>query len=248
MMLRCAAFLAVVGFSQAATTLTLRPSASTANAGDAYLRAAAPTSNFGGAGALVVSGSGAGNTNGPFASVLKFDLALATSALDAAYGAGNWTIDSILLELTAVTPNNVTFNANAAGTISIDWLSTDSWSETGGSGITWNSLPSVVAGGSQSLGSLSYNGSLGTFQAAVTPSAGLLNDFASGGTASLYLHAGADPAASMVFNSRNFGTEASRPALTIVASPEPGRVSLFLLGAGILLARRRRHASMQPCR
>jgi hypothetical protein len=124
-MIRSLLFLTLAITAQAATTITLRPNNSTPNSGDAYIRAAAATTNFGGSGALVISGSGAGNTNGQFASLLKFDLAVATSALDTAYGAGNWSIESILLELTAVVPNNVTFNANAAGNVDVDWLATD---------------------------------------------------------------------------------------------------------------------------
>lgn len=232
-MIRSLLLLSLALSAQAATTITLRPSSSTPNSGDAYNRAAAPTTNFGGSGALVISG--AGTTNGQFASLMKFDLAVATTALDTAYGAGNWTIDSILLELTAVVPNNVTFNANAAGAIDVDWLATDSWTE---SGITWSGLPAVVSGGSQSMGSLAYNGGLGTTQYELTSTAGFVNDLTTGGIASLQLSATSDANASLVINSRNFGTAASRPALIITASPEPGRVLLIFLGLTVILARR----------
>lgn len=234
-MIRSLLFLTLAITAQAATTITLRPSSSTANSGDAYSRAATPTTNFGGSGALVVSGSGVGNTNGQFASLLKFDLAVATSAFDTAYGTGNWSIDSILLELTAVTPMNVTFNANAAGAVDIDWLASDSWTEAG---ITWNGLPTVVSGGSQSMGTLAYNGGLGTTQYALSSTAGFVNDLTSGGIASLQLSATSDPNASLVINSRNFGTAASRPALIITASPEPSRALLLMLGFSVILARR----------
>ena len=237
-MIRCLllSFLALT--TQAATTITVRPGSSTPNSGDAYNRAAAATTNFGNSGALVISGSGPGNTNGQFASLLKFDLAVATSALDTAYGVGNWSIDSILLELTAVVPNNVTFNANAAGAIDVDWLMTDSWTETG---ITWNGLPAVISGGSQSMGTLAYDGGPGTTQYSLTSTAGFVNDLTSGGIASLLISANSDPNASLVINSRNFGTPASRPALIITASPEPGRISLIMLGLIVILARRVRN-------
>ncbi len=234
-MIRCLLLSLLALTTQAATTITLRPSNSTPNSGDAYNRAAAATTNFGNSGALVISGSGAGNANGQFASLLKFDLAVATSALDTAYGAGNWSIESILLEITAVTPNNITFNANAAGAIDVDWLTTDSWTETG---ITWTGLPAVVSGGSQSMGALAYDGGLGTTQYALTSTAGFVNDLTSGGIASLQLSATSDPNASLVINSRNFGTPASRPALIITASPEPGRALLIFLGLTVILARR----------
>jgi hypothetical protein len=225
----------------AATTITVRPSSSTPNSGDAYLRAAAPATNYGSAGALVISGSG--NTNGQFASVLKFDLSLATSAFDAAYGAGNWTLTSLQIELTAVEPNNPTFNPNAAGALQADWLATDSWIESGASSITWNGLTSLILGGSESLGTLAFNGALGTTQYALNASLGFANDLANGGITSIYLNASTDPNASLVVNSRNFGTLANRPALILTASPEPSRAVLLLLGIAVIIGRRGQRAS-----
>jgi hypothetical protein len=224
----------------ASTTIVVRPSSTTPNSGDAYLRAAAPTTNFGGAGALVVAGSSAANTKGEFASVLKFDLSVATSALDTAYGAGNWTVESILLELTVVVPNNVNFNANAAGTLSVDWLATDSWIESGASSITWSGLPALLSGGSQSMGVLAFDGGLGTTQKALTGNVGFMTDLTSGGIATIYLNAASDPNLSLTMNSRNFGTPETRPALIITASPEPGRTMLLLLGTTLMSLRRRR--------
>jgi hypothetical protein len=224
---------------QAATTVVLRPSSSTANSGDAYT-ATGPTgglqaNNFGNAGALVISGTAA--PNGQFQSVLKFDLATVTSTLNATFGAGAWVIDSLALELSAAVPNNASFNPNVAGQIAVDWLSTDSWTE---GGITWNGMAALIAGGSESLGSLSYNGSSpSTVSYTLGSSAGFASDLAAGGIASLRLSA-ADTTVSMVLNSRNFGTVANRPALIITASavPEPSRATLLLLG--LLAVGRRR--------
>lgn len=236
-MIRCLVFCALAVSAPAATTITLRPSNSTPNSGDAYNASANPTTNFGNSGALVVSGTGGTNSLGAFASLLKFDLSVVTSALDATYGAGSWTLDSLQIQLTAATPNNPSFNDNAAGQVSLQWLQTDSWTEAG---ITWNGLSSVVAGGSESLGTLAYNGSnSGTSTYALNSSPGFLADLTSGGIASFYLSA-ADPSVSMVINSRNFGTAANRPALIIVASPEPSRVLLLFCGLGSLWLRRKR--------
>jgi hypothetical protein len=88
------------------------------------------------------------------------------------------------------------------------------------------------------MGMLAYNGGLGTTQYALTSTAGFVNDLTSGGIASLQLSASSDPNASLVVNARNFGTAASRPALIITASPEPGRVLLIFLGLTVILARR----------
>ena len=44
----------------------------------------------------------------------------------------------------------------------------------------------------------------------------------------------ADSAVSYLFDSRNFGTASARPALSIVAAPEPGVCAMFTLGAIVL--------------
>ncbi|MBL9183377.1 MAG: DNRLRE domain-containing protein [Verrucomicrobiaceae bacterium] len=238
-MIRGLWFFCLASVASAATVVTIQPSSTTPNSGDAYLRAAAPASNFGNSGALVVSGSGAANTNGQFASFLKFDLATAKTAFDAAYGIGNWTLDSVQLQLTAATPNNPVFNANAAGLIFIEWLADDTWLENA---VTWNGMATVVAAGNESLGSVSYNGaSSGTALATLTASAGFTHDLTSDGSASFRLAAG-DADVSMVVNSRNFGTAANRPALILSASavPEPSRFIFFGTSLMCLMIRRTR--------
>lgn len=187
----------------------------------------------------MVSGAGTANTNGPFASVLKFDLATAKTAFDAAYGAGGWMLDSIQLQLTAATPANPTFNTNAAGLVLVEWLADDSWLENA---ITWNGMAALVGAGNESLGSLSYTGaSSGSQVANLTASTGFTTDLQNGSTASFRLAAG-DADVSMVVNARNFGTAASRPALILSASaaPEPSRVILVATGLMCLARRRRR--------
>jgi hypothetical protein len=251
-MIRGVLSLLLASVASAATVVTIQPSATTPNSGDAYLRAAAGASNFGAAGALVVSGSGAANTNGQFASLLKFDLATAKTAFDAAYGAGGWTLDGIQLQLTATSPANPTFNANAAGLVLVEWLADDSWLENAitwngmaalvGNAITWNGMAALVGAGNESLGSLGYTGaSSGSQVASLTASSGFTTDLQNGSTASFRLAAG-DADVSMVVNARNFGTAASRPALILSASavPEPSRVILVATGLMCLARRRRR--------
>jgi hypothetical protein len=238
-MIRWLLYLVFAVSASAATVVTIRPAAATSNSGDAYLRAASAASNFGASGALVVSGSGVGNTNGQFASLLKFDLATAKTTFDAAYGLGGWTLDSLQLQLTTATPLNATFNANAAGLVLIEWLADDTWLENA---ITWNGMAAVVGAGNESLGSVSYNGAnSGTVLATLTAATGLVSDLQNGSTASFRLAAG-DAGVSMVVNARNFGTATSRPALILSASavPEP---SSFILAMGTLMSlmlRRRR--------
>lgn len=226
--------LAVAAAAPAATTVVLRPGSSTPNSGDAYNASASPAGNFGNAGALVVAGNGAANTNGEFVSLLKFDLAAVVSTLNSTFGAGQWSLDSVQLQLTSVPALNSSFNANAAGNVAVTWLADDSWTE---SGITWNGVPGIVAGGTQSLGTFSYDGGTSTTSYTLGASAGFLNDLQNGGVASLELSA-ADPNVSITMNSRNFTNAANRPALFITASPEPGRASLLLMGFGSVWFRR----------
>ncbi|MFM2168102.1 MAG: hypothetical protein RIS79_2473 [Verrucomicrobiota bacterium] len=238
-MIRGLCCLLMASVASAATVVTIQPSATTPNSGDAYLRAAAAASSFGSAGALVVSGSGSANTNGQFASLLKFDLATAKTAFDAAYGIGNWTLDSIQLQLNATTPGNPTFNANTAGLVLVEWLADDTWLE---SAITWNGMAALVGAGNESLGSLAYTGaSTGLAIANLTASTGFTTDLQNGSTASFRLVAG-DADVSMVVNSRNLGTAGNRPALILSASavPEPSRLIMATAGLIRLGNRRRR--------
>lgn len=238
-MIRGLWYLCLATAASAATVVTIQPSSTTPNFGDAYLRAAAAASNFGASGALVVSGSGTANTLGQFASLLKFDLATAKTTFDAAYGVGGWTLDSLQIRLTAATPLNGTFNANAAGLVLIEWLADDTWLENA---ITWNGMAAVVGAGNESLGSVSYNGAnTGTILASLTAGSGLTNDLQNGSTASFRLAAG-DADVSMVVNARNFGTAANRPALILSASavPEPLRFIFFVASMMSLMIHRTR--------
>ena len=248
--------LALVGTAHSATTVTLQPDGTTANDGDTFV-VTGPTNalvgnNYGGAGALGVSA--AGTSKGAFDSVLRFDTSSAASTFSTAYGANNWAISSIALQLTVANPSgNALFNSpNAAGQFLTQWLQSDVWTEGSGTpagptttGLTWNSLASLVALGVESEGSSTYNGdAVGTtLTFTLTPSAGLTNDVLSGSQTSLMLSA-ASTGMTALFNSRNNGVAASRPALIITASalavPEPGRFLLLLMGlTGIIIRRRR---------
>src|SRR5436309_4937904 len=63
--------------------------------------------NYGGGGALAVA---AGNLpNGEFQSVIRFDLSGARASLDAQYGAGQWSLQSVGLQLTSSPHNNTIY-------------------------------------------------------------------------------------------------------------------------------------------
>ncbi len=194
------------------------------------------TNNYGGAGA--VSLSAAGLEMGEQQSVLQVSLAGAASAFNTQFGEGNWSVESVSLRLTVGNANNAIFNSPAAGIFGISWMQNDSWQEGTGSpsapgatGITFASLQTLFIGpNDENLGAFSYSGATtgsSTYALGLTP--GFLADIVSGGDVSLRLFAG-DSVVSGVFSSRNFGTIANRPLLTIVAVPEPGTIALGSLG------------------
>jgi hypothetical protein len=208
--------------------------------------------NYGAAGALGVSASNL--PNGEFQSALQFDTSGARNSFDNQFGSGQWTVQSVSLQLTATPPNNAIFNATGAGQFQIYWMQNDSWTEGTGTpntptttGITFTSLQNTFIGpGDESLGTFSFDGATsGTANYTLNLTPGFTADLAAGNDLSLRLVA-ADTGVSYLFDSRNFGTAASRPSLSIDAVPEPGTLALGGLGitllAGWRIAVRRRIA------
>ena len=220
-----------------AATFSLNPVA------DAYV-ATGPSNNlrdnnYGAAGALSVAAPG--SPDGEFQSALRFDLSGARGSFDALFGAGQWTVQSVSLQLNATIPNNPVFNANAAGSFNVSWMQNDSWVEGSGGnnnpstvGLSYNSLINTVINNAadQALGTFSYGGGTGPASHSLTVSSGLLNDIQSGGLASMRLFA-ADANVSYLVNSRNFTIAANHPLLTInaVAVPEPASFALLIVFA-----------------
>jgi len=231
-----------------AATVTLNPSA------DAFVTTGPSGSlsanNYGAAGALSVAAPGL--ANGEFQSVLQFDLSTARTSFDTQFGAGQWSIQSITLSLTATSPNNAIFNASAAGQFGISWMQNDSWTEGSGTpsspsatGITFSSLPSFLSAGDESLGTFSFGGGTsGTANYSLSLTPGFSADAQAGNLVSLRLFA-ADSAVSYLFDSRNFGTASARPVLSIVAVTEPGAFSLVGAGAALLVCGSIRRAKLK---
>jgi hypothetical protein len=202
--------------------------------------------NYGGAGSLSVAATGL--PQGELQSVLQFNLGAAASAFDVQFGAGQWSVQSVTLQLTATSANNPIFNTPAAGSFGISWMKNDSWLEgvgtptaPGTAGVTFSSLQnSFIGAGDENLGTFQFNGATSgatTYTLTLTP--GLVSDLAAGDNVSLRLFA-ADSAVSAVFNSRNFGTVANRPLLTVEAVPEPATMTLGGLGILLILVLRPR--------
>lgn len=239
------ALLFAVSAGHAATTIQASADTFVATGSGATDRTA---NNYGGAGAVAVAAASTGV--GEERSVLRFDVSTAKASFDSTYGVGNWTITGVQLELTATGPNNPIFNqpSNIAGSILVQWVPTDSWTEGTGTpasattnGLVWTGI-GALGTGAENEGTISFGGgNSGTADYTLAPGSGLTADLLSGGQITFILSA-ADGNVSAVFNSRTIGTVASRPGLilTVAPVPEPGRVLLLLAGmAGMTLRRRR---------
>jgi len=202
------------------------------------------TNNYGAGGSVNLAAPGL--SKGEFQSVLRFDTSTAKSSFDATYGAGAWSLQSVTLQLSAIAVNNAIFNTNAAGLFSVSWMANDGWTEGTGTpnapgsvGLTYNTLQSTfISGSDQALGTFSYNGaSTGSATYTLNMPSELVNDISAGDQVSLRLFA-ADNSVSYLFNSREFGTVANRPVLSINAVPEPGGIALLGFAGLFLLIRR----------
>jgi hypothetical protein len=202
--------------------------------------------NYGGGGALAVA---AGSLpNGEFQSVIKFDLSGARNAFDTQYGAGQWSLQSISLQLSSSPHNSVIYNNVAAGLFGISLMQNNSWLEGTGNasnpatnGITFNSLENVYINDTadQALGTFNFNGGTsGVSPYSLDLSPGLTADLFSANQVSLRLFA-ADNNVSYLFSSRAAALPSSQPELIITAIPEPTGFALLILGLGLFQFRLR---------
>jgi hypothetical protein len=198
--------------------------------------------NYGGDGILSVAALG--SPQGEFQSILKFDLAPTVASFDATYGAGQWSIESVSLQLTASTAGNAMFNPPSAGLLRFVWMANDFWVEgtgqpatPGATGITYNSMQTTISIRDDNLGTFSYDGGTsGNYTFALAPDApGFNSDIREGGPVSILILGGInDNSVAGIFNSRSFATAASRPVLTVQAVPEPGMLGLVGLGVVVI--------------
>lgn len=197
--------------------------------------------NYGGAGALSLAAPGL--AKGEFQTVVRFNLAGALAAFDTQFGAGQWSVSSVTLQIAMTSGNNPIFNPAAAGSFGIAWMQNDTWTEGNGgpgvpatSGISFSSLQSTFnSPADEALGTFNANGTtsgVNLYTLALSP--GFAADLASGGEVSLRMFA-TDTAVSAVFNSRSFATTANRPSLTVVAVPEPSLLALAGLGCALVM-------------
>ena len=235
----CGCFVAVMLTSVVASAATI----SVSPLADTFVSSANPTSNYGGAGALAVSGTGTAKAE--FQTLLRFNTLAAKNSFDSTFAGSDWHIQSATLVLTSASANNALFNANAAGTLRIDWMSNDGWTEgTGGpsspttDGLTYSMLPALLSGSDALLGSFSYNGSSsGAKLFTLNNASSFVSDITGGNDVTLRVYAG-DSTVSSVSNSRNFPTASAQPVLMLTAVPEP-HAALLVMALSALSLRRR---------
>ena len=213
---------------------------------DAFVRAAAPSSNYGGAGALAVSGAGATNNsgvmNGAFDTFLRFNTAALVASFNTQFGPDNWLVTGAKLQLMEVgAPNNALFN-RGKGRFEIRWIANDTWVEGTGTpmlpttdGIAYNTESSVLNSNADlSLGVFTNAGADGALTCPLPLPPAFANDLIAGGEVSFYFTA-VDSGIGFTFDSRSFGTSAARPYLLVSALPPPGNLSLSLVDSNLVI-------------
>jgi hypothetical protein len=211
---------------------------------DSFVRSMAPTSNYGAAGALSVSGSvavnGSGQQNGLFDTLMRFPMSNVVASLDGAFGAGNWVVaKSRLIVNEMASPENAIFN-RGVGAYEVSWISSDGWVEGTGTpktpttdGVTWNDLPGIMNSNLDvSLGTFTNAGADGQIAFTLGLADAFVTEIRQGGEVGLHL-AAASPGVGFTFNSRDFGNTNEKPLLEITGSIAP-RIEGIVLSNGFV--------------
>jgi hypothetical protein len=245
----CGAILALPSPARAQISYTINDTIA-----DAFLSAASPGLNFGTAGTLAISPASA--PEGEFDSVIMFNTAAAVAQFNSIYGVGTWQITGVKLSLSSnkntqgQSPGNTLLNTVTGGNFNVTWISDNSWVEGSGggsgtagypttSGVDYNSVPTLLSGTTDSLGTFTYTppGNTSYLNYALSLNPDLVSSAAAGGDLSLYFSA-ADNQVGYLFNSKDFAS--GHPELTLTAVPEPSVVALAGCGIAAFLAARRR--------
>ena len=206
---------------------------------DAFLATGSPNNpmgadltglNFGAGGALVIAP--ASSYDGEYQSLLKFNLANAVECFNTNYGAGHWLITGIALALTSnygtsgVQPNSAAFPVITGGKFAIEWMANDNWVEGTGTpnvpttdGVAYNSLPKLLSGTHELLGTNIYGppGNNVPVSYTLPLTANLVAAVSGGGNVTFLLYA-ADNQIGYLFNSYNYG-RGNQPRLLVTGAP-----------------------------
>src|ERR1700735_3065859 len=195
---------------------------------DTFVRSLDPTHNYGGAGALSVSGPIAtnviGQQEGLLDSFMRFDVSGVTSNFNSIYGTGRWGISKLTLVVFEQTDvNNTDFNGGV-GPFEIRWIATNTWTEGTGKpnnpttdGITYNDEPSLLNPTIESLGTFVNGGTDSVVRLCLGASASFVSDISTGNLVSLFLTATTNSTVGFTFHSRNFVDPTQFPYLEISA-------------------------------
>ena len=213
---------------------------------DAFVRSLAPASNYGGAGALSISGTNAtvnNPTNGAFDSFISFNTAAVVTRFNAAFGTGNWVVTSATLNITRnLNPGNPVFNYGT-GSFAIRWIANDTWIEGTGTpmvpttnGITYGEEPAYLNPGTDvSLGIFSFTGGTNMSFPLGLP-ASFVASIQAGAEVGLFMTA-IDTNVGFVFYSRQFaGNPSVLPSLVVSATAQPGISAISLSGTNLALS------------
>lgn len=256
------AVLALPGMAAAAVTLQTNANRDTYVSSGVNGATNLSNLNFGGAGAMMISGPTAAQ-NRTQEALFSFDTAAIKSAFDAQFGVGSWVITALDLSLSSnfhvlgSQPGNTTFNKIAAGDFVLEWLSNDGWIEggtpgggggggngttvppDGSSGVSWNSLPSFLATTSRtSVGTFTWNGLPAPENTNVRASWSLalasdvVSDIRNGGTVSFLGSPAENSAVGYLFNTTTQGNPA---ILQVTAALVPEPETTALLGMGLIV-------------
>jgi hypothetical protein len=234
-------FVVIAGAAAAAVLSTNAPDK------DAFVRALAPASNYGGAGALSISGANptTGNpTNGAFDSFVSFNTTAMVTNFNGVFGTNNWVITSATLNLTEnPSPGNALFNYGT-GSFEIRWIANDTWIEGAGNpnapttttGVTYSEEPTYLnTNTDETLGDFTFAGTAKLSCPLALP-VSFVTNMQAGSEVGLFMTA-VDSQLGYVFYSRNFaGNPASLPALVVSAAAEPALTGITVSSTNLVLS------------
>jgi len=213
---------------------------------DAFVRALSPTLNYGGGGAVSISGTNptSGNpTNGAFDTFMSFNTRAMATNFNSIFGASNWVVTSATMNLTEnPAPGNPVFNSGN-GRFQIRWIANDTWTEGTGTpmaptmnGITYNQESTYLNSNiDQDLGVFDFTGATTTPCSLSLPTAFVTNMIA-GGEVGFFMTA-IDTSLGVVFYSRSFaGNPKVLPQLVVTAASPPAISSITPAGPNLVLA------------
>jgi hypothetical protein len=219
-------------------------------AANTFVSSASPTMNYGTQGAMEIAAATTAQNNTD-ESLLQFSTAAMLAAFNSDYGTGNWVVTGIKLELfsnmamAGTVPGGPGLNTIAAGGFELDWLSNNTWTQ---SGITWNGMSAILPGTDGNV-----EDSLGDFTwAANTPNSpessmtwtlnvdpNMVNNIDNGTAVTIFGQPTASSTVGYLFNTLKQGNPAVLD-VTVEELPEPGTMGLMVSGLVGLAACRRR--------